>query len=218
MSSRNVSASAIVLAGGASRRLGRDKSRELVGGVPLLQRVVDAVAPLASEVILSVAPDSTQEAFRGARLARDLRPGSGVLGGIHAGLEASRTPYSLVVACDMPFLNKALLRYVLSLAPGYDLVLPRPGGLTEPAHAVYSRECIPHIARLLEEGQRRIATLFPLVRVRYVEDDEVDRFDQERLSFFNVNTEADLARAREVAARLDSLGRQAAPAPPDAVE
>ena len=190
----------IVLAGGKSVRLGRDKARETVGGEGLLHRVLRVVAPLTAEVILSVSPKSALPTdVPGVRTVVDSTPGRGVLGGLHSGLVVSRTWHNLVVACDMPFLNADLLRYMIGLATGYDLVLPRLEGQTEPLHAIYSKGCVGPIARLLERGQLRIAGLFPLVRVRYVEQGEVERYDPQRLSFFNVNTEAELERARRIA-------------------
>lgn len=198
---------AIVLAGGMSRRLGRDKLREVVGGCTLLERVLTALRPVCQEIILSVAREPTPTPLPwNVRVVPDLSPGRGVLGGIRSGLVASRTKHSLVVAADMPFLNTDLLRYLVSLAPGYDIVLPSPDGKTEPLHAVYSRDCLEHIVRLLDAGERRIATLFPLVRVRYVEAEELDRLDPRRLSFFNVNTEADLAEARRTAREMGEGG------------
>jgi len=189
----------IVLAGGKSLRLGRDKSREVVGGEALLSRVLRVVTPLSAEVLLSVSRESPPPAdVPGVRIVIDTAPGKGVLGGLHTTLMASHTWHNLVVACDMPFLSAELLRYMAGLARGYDLVVPRLDGQTEPLHAIYSKGCVGPIARLLEQGHLRIAGLFPLVRLRYVEQDEVERHDPERFSFLNVNTEADLERARRV--------------------
>jgi molybdopterin-guanine dinucleotide biosynthesis protein A len=80
-------------------------------------------------------------------------------------------------------------------------VVPRLDGLVEPLHAVYSKSCLAPIERLLKQGNMEVRVLFDLVRVRYVESDEIDRFDPEHLSFFNINTEADLERARQIAMR-----------------
>jgi molybdopterin-guanine dinucleotide biosynthesis protein A len=161
--------------------------------------VLRVAAPLSVEVLLSVSQEPTPFAdVLGVRTVVDSVPGRGVLGGLHTTLTASRTWHNLVVACDMPFLNAGLLRHMAGLARGYDLVVPRLEGQTEPLHAIYSKGCIGPITRLLEQGHRRIADMFPLVRVCYVEQEEVERYDLHRLSFFNVNTEADLERAREI--------------------
>jgi molybdopterin-guanine dinucleotide biosynthesis protein A len=126
----------------------------------------------------------------------DIYPGKGALGGIYSGLRESLSFHSLVVGCDMPFLNIALLRHLIELSPGFDVVIPRVGGYIEPLHAVYSKDCLAPIEALLHKGRLRIADFFPAVKVRYIEDAEVERLDPEHLSFFNINSEADLERAR----------------------
>jgi molybdopterin-guanine dinucleotide biosynthesis protein A len=101
----------------------------------------------------------------------------------------------------MPFLNLPLLRYICSLAYNYDVVIPRLEGWTEPLHAVYSQACLPPMARLLEQGKRKIIDFFPEVRVRYVEQQEIDRFDPRHLSFVNVNTPEDWQRVQNLLAQ-----------------
>jgi molybdenum cofactor guanylyltransferase len=198
------SASVIILAGGQSRRLGSDKSLLPLGGEPLLARTLRRLAPLSDDqVVVTNYPERYEPLGLGARLVRDLRPGVGSLMGIYSGLRVARHPLSLAVACDMPFLNVALLRYMLGLAPGYDVVIPRIEGLLEPLHAVYSQACLGPMERVLEAGRRQIIAFFGEVRVRYVEDDEIDRFDPQRLSFVNVNTPEDWA---EVQALIEARG------------
>ena len=196
----------VVLAGGQSRRLGRDKAVEPFGGEPLIRRVIrragDAVG--GNEVIV-VAGD----AERGRelpldaehRVAVDLLPERGTLGGIYTGLEAVQNEWALVVACDMPFLSAPLLRYMVGLREGVDAVVPVIDGRPEPTHALYSRRCLPAILERLQAGQLKAAGFLDLALVRYVNEDEARRFDPELLSFFNVNRPEDLARAIELAAR-----------------
>jgi len=135
-------------------------------------------------------------------MVTDIYPGKGPLGGIYTGLATSDSVHNLVVACDMPFLNQALLRYMIQLSANFDLVVPRWDGMVEPLHAVYSKSCQAPIESLLKQGVLNIAKLFTLVKVRYVEADEIDRFDPKHLSFFNINTEADLKMARELAKEI----------------
>jgi molybdopterin-guanine dinucleotide biosynthesis protein A len=96
----------------------------------------------------------------------------------------------------MPFLSIPLLRYMTGLAQGYDVVVPRLNGYLEPLHAVYGKGCLPSISNLLDQGRRQIIAFFPEVSVRYVVEDEIDRFDPRRLTFLNVNSLADWDRAR----------------------
>ncbi|MCL0094873.1 molybdenum cofactor guanylyltransferase, partial [Dehalococcoidales bacterium] len=136
------------------------------------------------------------------RTVTDTYPDKGPLGGIYTGLAISDSLYNLVVACDMPFLNQALLRYMLQLSVDVDLVVPRLGDMVEPLHAVYSKTCLAPIKYLLKQSNLRVTDLFTLVRVRYVETEEINRFDPKHLSFFNINTQADLEIARELAKNI----------------
>jgi len=197
----------IVLAGGKGLRLGRDKALETVDSQSLLQRVLSQLSSFSSEIIIVTARGESLPRFVGSprfRVVADAYPGKGALVGLGTGLAASKARYNLVIACDMPFLNQALLRYMLGLTAGFDLVIPRLGELVEPLHAVYAKSCLAPIERLIEQGTLRINALFELVKVRYVEADEVDRFDPRHLSFFNVNTRADLERAQQLAKEISS--------------
>jgi molybdopterin-guanine dinucleotide biosynthesis protein A len=192
-------ASALILAGGQSSRLGRDKALLTLDGEPMLAHIVHKLSTLSDDLIVV-----TNDAGRYGSLALpvrvvpDERPGEGSLMGIYSGLKLARCRHALAVACDMPFLNLGLLRYMLSLAPGHDAVVPRVGRFLEPLHAIYSRACLPHIARLLGQGQHQIIAFFRDVLVRYVEKDELDGFDPRRLSFVNVNTPGDWQRVQDL--------------------
>lgn len=197
----DIDISCIVLAGGKGLRLGRDKASEIVGDSSLLQRVISSLSLFDSEIIIVTAGEqSLRQSFGYTKLkiVADVYPGRGTLGGIYTGLAASDSRYNLVVACDMPFLNHDLLRYLIRLAPGFGAVVPRLGNMAEPLHAVYSKDCRVSIEALLKRDILSILELYPLVRVRYVEAEEINRFDPRHLSFFNINTEDDLDRAREL--------------------
>ena len=135
----------------------------------------------------------------------DVYPGGGALGGIYTGLINANTLHSLVVACDMPFLNRALLRYLVGLASDFDVVVPSVNGLVEPLHAIYSKNCLPSIERLLHQGELGVQQLFGLVEPRDVCEDEISKFDPGHLSFFNVNTKDDLRKARALTKHRDAL-------------
>jgi molybdopterin-guanine dinucleotide biosynthesis protein A len=140
--------------------------------------------------------DTKHLADLGLPTVTDVYPGVGTLGGLHAGLSAIETEYGLVVGCDMPFLNADLIGYMISQAPGYDVVMPRVGRYYEPLHAVYARRCVSGIERTILAGQRRILHALAGKRIRYIEEAEIERFDPDHLSFFNVNTPEELERAR----------------------
>ena len=193
--------SCIVLAGGKSLRLGYDKVLETVGNRSLLQLVVSGVASLGCEVIIVATSKQTVPQsidYSRLKVVTDIYPGKGPLGGIYTGLTTSTSFYNLVVASDMPFLNQTLLRYMIQLAANFDLVVPRVGNLVEPLQAVYAKSCLAPIKRMIKQDKLSVSQLFRLVKTRYVEAEEIERFDPNHLSFFNVNTKADLKRAREL--------------------
>ncbi len=194
----------IALAGGKSLRLGRNKLLEDVGGKTLLSRVLGTLSSLKGEVIIvasATQPVPSDYIHPGITVRQDIFPESGPLGGIYTGLAASGCFHNLVVACDMPFLNSALLEYMLEKTVDYDIVIPRLDGFIEPLHAVYSQNCLPYIRHEIDSGHRNIRSFFPKVKVRYIERIEIDRFDPDHLSFFNINTEEDLEKARELAGK-----------------
>ena len=196
--------SGIVLAGGMSRRLGRDKAVEPVGGEPLIRRVIGRLSRVTDQTVVVVG-----DAERGselplpesAKIAVDLYPDAGSLGGIFTGLSATSATWGMVVACDMPFLNLDLLERLLEMRHGSDAVVPMLDGRPEPTHAIYSRECIPHIEPLLKANNLKIAGFFDRVRVNYVGEGQIESSDPAHLSFFNVNTESDLDRALALVAQ-----------------
>jgi molybdopterin-guanine dinucleotide biosynthesis protein A len=190
----------IVLAGGRSLRLGQDKVVMIMAGQSLMQRVIARLAPLSSEVIVALSQrgENPDLPFAEVKVVFDLYPGKGALGGIYTGLVSSASFHNFVVACDMPFLNIELLRYMIQLSPGFDVVVPSVGDNVEPLHAIYAKSCLEPIAELLRQGDLQISNLFNSVKVRYVGQGEIDRFDPEHLSFFNVNTKADLEKAKEL--------------------
>jgi molybdenum cofactor guanylyltransferase len=194
--------SGIILAGGRSLRLGHDKVLEKIGNTSLLERVVSRIDSFSKKIIIVTAQERTFAPLTKhpkVKIVSDILPGQGSLGGIYTGLVESSSFYNLVVAADMPFLNESLLRYMIEKSDGYDFVLPRVNDLFEPLHAVYSRNCIAPIKSILEQGKKVIIELFDYVKVRYIDTEEVERFDPKHLSFFNINTREDLELARKVA-------------------
>ena len=198
--------SGIVLAGGRSLRLGHDKITEKVGNASLIEQVVSRLEPLSKEIIIVTAEERTFPQLSGnikVKSTSDIFPGRGSLGGIYTGLVKSSSYYNIVVAADMPFLNEPLLRYMIEVSDGFDFVLPRVGKWFEPLHAVYSKNCITAIKAILDQGKKMIVELFDYVKVRYIEEAEINRFDPEHLSFFNINTREDLERAKKIAGGVD---------------
>jgi len=177
----------LVLAGGESRRMGRDKAFLELDGKPLIQIVIERMAQVCAEVLI-VSADVAPYADLDTPVVTDRFRDAGVLGGLHAGLEAASHELALAVGCDMPFLNPDLLRAFVDWVQGYDVALLRRGEYVEPLHGAYRRTCLPAIEDVIRAGRRRIISFFPRVRVRYVAPEEVAPFDPDMRSFCNVNT------------------------------
>jgi molybdopterin-guanine dinucleotide biosynthesis protein A len=192
--------SGVIFAGGRATRLGGVAKPLLdVGGLTIIERIVDAVRPLVDELI-AVVNDDALVGRPELRVVRDPDPHAGVLPALRAGLEAARGELCLVIAGDMPFVSGPLLERLADLADGYDLALPVVDGQAEPLHAVYRREqCIPAIEAALARGERRMIAFHRDVRVREVAEQELRRVDPQLRSFFNVNTAEDLEEARRLA-------------------
>jgi len=202
MSEENAFAvSAVILAGGQSRRLGRDKASLLLDGQPLLTRTVHTLSVLSDDlIVVTNRPEQYDDWDLPARFVPDERRGVGALMGVYSGLKAARHPRALALACDMPFLNPDLLRHMLSRTNDCDVTIPRLGEFLEPLHAIYRKTCLPALAALLEQNRRQIIAFFPQVRACHLEKDEIERFDPLHLSFVNVNTPENWTQVQELLA------------------
>jgi molybdopterin-guanine dinucleotide biosynthesis protein A len=200
-----LNASAIILCGGKERRFGgRNKFLSSVGGRTVIDRVIGILRPIANQIILVTSPEKDIALKHDVRIVRDAYPGTGPLGGVYTGLVAADSEYAIVVGCDMPFLNPIILTYMLNIAPGHDIVVPRLGGrMVEPLHAVYAKTCIAKMKARLEKGILAITPLFMELKVRYLEKEEYLPLDPQMLSFFNINYPEDLERANRIATEID---------------
>lgn len=202
------SISGVVVAGGQSRRMGHDKRRlKLWGaaGPTLLEHTVAVIGALCADVIVVLNdPESWPELA--AQLVPDVYPDGGALGGIYSGLNAAQHSHALVVAADMPLLNRDLLHWMIAQPRDYDVLVPRLADATqarnrlgvESLHAIYSRACLAPMAQQLDAGNPQVIGFYDHVRVRYIESSLVAEFDPAGHAFRNVNTPADLAAVQRV--------------------
>ena len=164
--------------------------------------------PISAEIVVVCSSDRplAEPLPLSVRVVTDEFPDAGPLGGLYSGLRQATSPYALLIGCDKPILNRDLIGYQASLIAGHDVVVPRlDDGDYETLHAIYTKDCLPAIRPCLESGQRRVVAFFDSVRVRVVEPAEIDRFDPDHRSFFNINTEADMTLAREMLQREPAL-------------
>jgi FdhD protein len=186
----------VILAGGASSRMGSNKALLPYRGGRFIEAIHRQMAGLFRDVLLVT---NTPEAFGflPCRKVPDLIPGLGALSGIHSGLRHSGTPHVFAVACDMPYLNPRLVRHLASLAEGSTVVVPESDKGLEPLHAIYGRDALGAIEEALHAGKGRIVSFFDKVKIRKVNREEVARFDQSFQSFRNINTPEDYYRFRD---------------------
>lgn len=193
--------SLVIQAGGQSARMGENKALKLFLGRPLIQRVIERLAPLADEILVTM-NHPEDYAFLGLRLVSDLAPGRGALGGLYTALASAASPIVAVVACDMPFVSATLLENAtrLLVEEEADVVIPKTDEGYEPFHAVYRRAaCVPAIQSALESNLWKVIAWFPSVKVRELTMGEVMRLDPSGLAFWNVNTPEEFAEAERLA-------------------
>jgi molybdopterin-guanine dinucleotide biosynthesis protein A len=192
----------VIQAGGKSTRMGgRPKALLELGGRRIIERVLDAVAPVVDDVlIVTNTPDLY--AFLGLPMVPDAWPEHGSLGGLCTGLAAAPGAAAFTVACDMPFLHPEIIRLVVARAGEADVVIPRVDGQYEPMHAVYGKACLGPMEARLRAGQLKIIGFFADVRVLEIDAAAVARHRAPGTAFMNVNTPDELARARVLAAEI----------------
>ena len=171
--------------------MGRNKALLPVGDRTLVEVVAARVRQACGEAPILVTGSAEPYARTGLRCVPDVLPPGHPLVGVYSGL-LHVSGLAFVCACDMPYLNPALIRYMASLADGVDVVIPRLGGEYEPLHAVYTPACLGAIERCIARGDRT-SGLLASVRARVVEEEVVRRFDPALRSFVNVNTPEEYA-------------------------
>ena len=189
---------AIILSGGNNRRMLHNKAFLQMGQKSIIEREIEVLSTLFSTIFVVTNTPENHEHLR-VSLVSDVVPGKGPLGGIYSGLMAPKDKYNFVVSCDLPFLNAGLISYMIELTEGHDIVVPRLNGLVEPLHAIYSKHCLIPIKRQLDRNELKIQSFFGEVKVRYIRESEMKRYDPKGIAFFNVNTEEDLGKARLIA-------------------
>ncbi len=204
----DIEVTGVLLAGGKSRRMGEDKRYLVVGEETLLERGLDVVRSVFQEVLVVIAQDSAPLSID-AKVVRDLVPESGSLGGLYTGLMQAATPWIFVVACDMPFLNQAVIAQFTSRKANADIVMAKLAARLHPMHALYGKRCLPVLEQMIRARQLKIQELVShaSLRVQYVTEIDLLTTDPSGRSFLNVNTQADLESARSMLTRVPPPGQ-----------
>jgi len=195
----DLSLTAIILAGGKSSRIGynRNKSILKLKGEYLIDIVRSRLKCVVGNNIIIVGPPEKYPFYK--QVIPDLFPQNGPLVGIYTGLKASPSQYNLVVGCDMPFLEVKLLQHMIENIDSNDIVVPRYGdGYIAPLCALYSRRCLETIERNLRKHIFSVRAIFPHLKVKFIENEEIRRYDPKFYSFFNINYKKDLIEAEKI--------------------
>lgn len=187
-------ATAIVLAGGKSSRMGTSKALLRFDGEPLIVHVVATLRRLCADVVVVAAPGQDLPPLP-VTLVRDEVAYQGPVGGICYGLRAASRDVSFVTSCDSAFLSSNLISHLVSRMSSHDVVVPHWQGRLQPLHAVYRRSVLPLLEEQLARGELRPVYLFDKVRTLRIDEEEIRRFDPEGSSFFNMNTPEDYEEA-----------------------
>lgn len=187
---------AIILAGGKSRRMGVDKQGLAIDNKRILYQVANKLSSLFNQIIIVTNKYELYKDFKG-ELVSDIYPNKGPLGGIHAGLLSTRGDYAFVIPCDMPNISLELIKYQINVLSqrSYDAMVNLSyDNKLDPFPGFYSRNLIQDIEKCLEYNQLSISNLIDQKKVYYLGYKEIDRYIDPRLLFINLNTPLDLAR------------------------
>src|SRR6185369_14662477 len=182
---------AFILAGGASRRMGTDKSQLLIERQTFTERIAETLLPVADSVTLV--------GGLGANLPRvaDVYPQWGALGGLHAALAACKAEWAIIVACDLPFVTAELFSFLAAKRLDHDAVVAiQEDGRPQPLAALYRVDpCLQRATELIEAGRRRPLDLLEAVNTCWVQFEELTNLDQSERFFVNINTPSDYDEA-----------------------
>ena len=185
----------VILSGGRNSRMGENKAFLRIGGERMIDRTVRLFQSVFQQVII-VAASPLDYLDQQATIVTDILPGKGALGGLYTGLFFASDEQVFVVACDMPFLNRAFLEYMIGQTAGYDIIVPAPPDGLQPLHAVYSRRSLPVIRGLLDRNRLQIKELYPSQKLLKIPPEVLRSFDPGGRMFLNVNTPEDLRNIR----------------------
>lgn len=190
--------SIVIQAGGQSSRMGQDKGLVELCGKPMIQNIIDRLLPFADEMIITTNQPGKYKQF-GLRIFEDVYKDYGALAGLHTALSSAGNEMVFVIACDLPFVNTSLFRFMKNLfeVKAVDIVIPRTNMGYEPFHAFYKRHnCLPLVSDAIESGKRRLISWFDHAMVYPIYEDKLREFDPYLDSFVNINTPEDLEIAQ----------------------
>ena len=194
MTEHKISITGIILAGGKNTRIGANKAFLDIDGIRLIEKALNIYRRLFSEIIIVTNDPLSYLEFTDAMLVTDIYKGKGPLGGIYTGLFYSKNNHAFISACDMPYLNKDFLVYLIGQRGKHDVIVPElPEGF-QPLHAIYSRDCLSPIKRLLLMDQLKITGFYRDMRVLTIGEAQISPFNKDGRLFHNLNTPEDIKK------------------------
>ena len=182
--------SAVVLAGGGSTRMGKNKALLKLGEKTVIERIIDTLRPLFNEILVVTNNPEEYPFLKDIIFVEDeiILQEKNSLIGIYSGLLAAKNPYAFIVPCDMPFLDAGFINYMINQLENEDILVPKVGEHYQPLHAIYGKGCLEPIKRMLDEKKYKITNFCPEVIVKKIEEETIKRFSKEYKCFLNINT------------------------------
>jgi len=178
--------------------MGKNKALVDIGRGSLVEITISKIRPFFNEIIL-ITNKVESYAHLNISMVSDIYKNCGPLGGIHTALKEASYEFVFIVACDMPFIEPKFVEHILKRSEqDYDIIMPRVNDYCEPLHALYSKKCLPAIEYCLNRGELKVASIWPYLRVKFIEQEEISQFTDPLKAFFNVNTPVDLNKARKI--------------------
>ncbi len=199
-----IEATAAVLAGGGSKRMGFNKALLRLGEDTIIERTIKPLKDIFEEVIIITDTPEVYSFIKGVSFypdAFELKDKNSMIG-IYSSLLRARYSKVFVVACDMPFLNRQLLNYMKQQLGEEDILIPKVGGYYEPLHAFYSKSCMALFEERIRSGRYKVTGTFDCFKVKLIEADAIRSFDNELLSFININTYEEFLKTRKLLEEL----------------
>ena len=198
-----------IQAGGKSSRMGQDKGLLSFRGQPLIGYILEQLIGFGSETFIISNQPEDYRSF-GFPVFSDTFPGKGPIGGIYTAISHAKNDICLVLACDMPIINRDLLTYLLSALGEFDVVMPRTktDDYSEPFRAYYRKSCLAPILNSIERDDFGVISFLDAVKVNYIRLEDIIKYDPYLLSFTNINTPEELIDAERLAIKYEKSKRK----------
>lgn len=194
MSSPATDITGVILSGGRNTRMGVNKAFLEIGPSSLMDQTLDIFRRLFSDILIVTNDPLSYLEFDDAAVVTDIYKGKGPLGGIYTGLFYAKNPLAFTCPCDMPFLNEDFIAYMIRQAGKHDVVVPELSHGYQPLHAIYSRNCLPSIKRLLLMDKLKITGFYRDIRVLAIGEEQIRPFNPDGRLFSNLNTPGDVEK------------------------